>query len=609
MNGKINLFLGLCLICIAGSACGITTWQGETTGYWDVRSNWAGGFPVSNSTVRLNHDNQSNAYTVIVRTPAIADQLWIDTYADVPVHVRVDSPGSLHFYSMRMGFKAEDRESSFTIDGGSVWGLDPIDPSITNTSFLVGNNPGCTATLSVLNSGLLSVQGSNGLIVASSKESIGRLIVTNGTIQIKDSLILGQGPGSNGEMTIAGASSVSITGTLHIAKLNDGAIMPTGTVSMAEGTLECGTLNIGAHGKASLTLNSGDIHAGTGGITIGLSDADGQLNIHGGTLQTTDSFMNIGHADSSGLLSISNGMINISGSISVGSGSRGVGQIDQSGGSLSASQLIIGDAISASGTLNLYGGALTTTNLLIGLGGTAQCNLYGGELLIQGIDNTALQISNSCINLQQTMIQWANSNVTDWVTNAVNTGTICYSDGFAPGTYSSNGFDGQLVDGDSVLYWDNLDNGSQFGHSAIWVEQLSAAFLYDTWTTEYELAEIDAELTADPDIDGRDNLTEYGLGGNPTNANDVGILPTFGIVEVGETNGLEYVYRQRSDAAARGLEYFLELNTNLVDGVWTNSGYGVTGIGEIDAAFEAVTNLVPTAPLATRFIRLRIKSQ
>ena len=579
--------IGLCLVYVAGSACGVTTWQGETAGYWDTRSNWAGGFPVSNSTVRLNHDNQSNAYTVIVRTPAITDQLWMDTYGDVPVHVRVDSSGILQFNSMRMGFKAEDRESSFTIDGGRVWGMDPIDPSVTNTSFLVGNNPGCIATLNILNNGMLSVQGSNGLIVGSSKESIGRLIVTNGTIQIKDSLILGQGPGSIGEMTIAGASSVSITGALHIAKLNDGAIMPTGTVSMAGGTLECGTLNIGAHGNASLTLNGGDVHVGTGGITIGLSNADGQLNMHGGTLQATNSFMNIGHTDSAGLLAISNGSINISGTISIGSGSRGIGRIDQSGGSVSANKLMIGAALSASGTVNLY----------------------GGELLIHGLDATALQISNGCINLQQTVIQWANSNVTDWVTNAVNDGIICYSNGFAPGTYSANGFDGQLVIGDSVLYWDNLDNGSQFSQSAIWVEQLSASSLYDTWTAEYELAEIDAELPADPDRDGLDNLTEYGLGGNPTNASDVGIIPTFGMVDVGGTNGFEYVYHQRSDAAARGLDYYLELNTKLDGGVWTNHGYAVVDASASDAGFQTVTNRISTEPFTALFIRLRIKAE
>jgi hypothetical protein len=508
---------------------------------------------------------------------------------------------------MRMGFKAEDRDSSFTIDGGRVWGLDPIDPAVTNTSFLVGNNPGCIATLSVLNNGLLSVMGSNGLIVASSKESIGRLIVTNGTIQIKDSLILGKGPGSTGEMTIAGSSSVSITGALHIAKLDNGTIMPKGTVFVAGGTLECGTLNIGAHGNASLTLNGGDILAGAGGITIGLSNADGRLNMHGGKLQTTASFMNIGHTDSSGFLSISNGMVNISGTISVGSGSRGVGQIDQSGGSISANQLIIGEAISASGTLNLYGGALTATNLLIGSGGTAQCNLYGGELYIQGLDHTDLQISNSCINLQQTVIQWASSNVADWVANAVNAGTICYSNGLPPGTYSDIGFDGSIGSGDSVLYWDNLDNGSQFGQSAIWVEQLAAASPYDAWSAGFGLGGGDAGLTDDPDRDGLDNLAEYGLGGNPTNANDVGILPTFGIVERGGTNGFEYIYRQLSDAAARDLDYFLELNTNLAAGFWTTNGIAPSGKSESSSGFEHVTNQISTALFPVQFIRLRIE--
>lgn len=609
MHGKIKIVFALYLICAVGSACGVTTWKGPVSGNWDTRFNWAGGFPTNTSTVRLNHDNQTNAYTVTVQTSAITDKLWIDTYGDLPIHLRVNNTGSLQLNSMRMGFKAEDRVSSFTIDGGSVWGLDPIDPAVTNTAFLIGNNPGCIATMNVMNNGMLSIMGSNGLIVASSKECVGRLIVTNGTIQIKDSLILGKGPGSTGEMTIAGSSSISITGALHIAKLDDGAIMPTGTVLMAGGTLECGTLNVGAHGNASLTLNGGDIHAGIGGITIGLSNADGWLTINGGTLQTTNSFMNIGHTDSSGFLLMSNGMVNIPGTISVGSGSRAYGQIDQSGGSISASQLIIGEPISASGILNLTGGALSTTNLLVGSGGTAQCNLYDGELLILGVDDTALQISNSCMNLQQTVIQWANSNVTDWVTNAVNAGALCYSNGFAPGTYSDIGFDGQLISGDSVIYWDNLDNGSQFSQSATWVEQLPAASPYDVWTSEYKLSGIDAELSADPDFDGLDNLIEYGLGGNPTNAMDVGILPVSERVESGGTNWFEYVYRQRSDADARGLDYYIELNTNLVTGAWTNGGYIADEPGEPVAGFEVVTNRVQSDLFQILFVRLRIGTE
>lgn len=601
-----KILLILFIAGVAGSACGVTTWKGDESGSWDVRSNWAGGFPVSTSTVRLNHDNQTNGYTINVQTAAITDKLWIDTYGDVPVHLRVTDTGSLQFNSMRMGFKEEDRESSFTIDGGRVWGLDPVDPSVTNTAFLIGNNPGCSATLSILNSGLLSASGSNGLIIASSRESIGRLIVTNGNIRIKDSLILGKGPESTAEMIIAGTSSVSVTGALHIAKLDNGALMPTGTVFMTGGTLDCGTLNIGAHGRGSLILNDGDIHASNGGITIGLSDADGRCTIFGGSLQATNSFMNIGHTDSSGLLAISNGTVHISGPISVGSGSRSFGRIDQSGGTLSARQLIIGEPLSSSGTLNLYGGILTVTNFFIGAGGTAQCNLYGGELNIQGSDPAALQISNSCVNLQQTLIQWANGNVTDWITNAVTAGAICFDNGFAPGTYSANGFDGRLVLGDAALYWDNLENGSQFNQSAIWVEQLSAAALYDTWTAEYKLGGNSAMLTADPDLDGLDNLSEYGLGGNPTNAAEGGILPTTDLLFEGRI--FEYVYRRRSDAAARGLGYDLETTTNLVEvSGWATNGIYVAGISARVDGFESVTNHVSTTNFPALYLRLRIK--
>ncbi len=566
---------------VVGSACGVSTWKGPVLGNWDVRSNWAGGFPVSNSTVRLNHDNQTNAYTVIVQTASITDKLWIDTYGDVPVHVRVNAAGSLQLNSMRMGFKEADRVSSFTIDGGSVWGVDPVDPAITNTAFLIGNNPDCVATLSVLNGGVLSIQGSNGLIIASSKESIGRLMVTNGNVRIRDSLILGKGPGSNAEMTLAGTSSVSITGALHIAKLDNGAIMPTGTVFMAGGTLDCGTLNIGAHGNGSLSLNGGNIFVGSGGITIGQSDADGQLLINGGTLQATNSFLNIGHTDSSGVLSMSNGVLNVSGAISVGSGSRSLGQMDLTGGMITAGELIIGEALSATGTLNFV----------------------GGELLIQG-DHTALVVSNGCINLQQTLIQWANSNVTDWVTNAVNAGALCFSNGATAGTFSTNGYDGFLISGDAALYWDNLDNGSQFSQSAIWVEQLAAEAPYDIWAAQYELT--DSGLTDDPDKDGLNNLVEFSLGGNPTNDNDFGILPTFGMVEDEGGNWLEYVYRKRTDAHAIGLEYYLELNTNLVSGTWTNAGYQITDTGESNEGFEMTTNRIPIAPFSELFIRLRI---
>lgn len=61
--GTVALLL---LAGLAETACGVTTWKGGLSGDWEVRANWAGGFPESNSTVRLNHEYQTNAYTVIV---------------------------------------------------------------------------------------------------------------------------------------------------------------------------------------------------------------------------------------------------------------------------------------------------------------------------------------------------------------------------------------------------------------------------------------------------------------------------------------------------------------------------------------------------------------
>jgi len=75
--------------------------------------------------------------------------------------------------------------------------------------------------------------------------------------------------------------------------------------------------------------------------------------------------------------------------------------------------------------------------------------------------------------------------------------------------------------------------------------------------------------------------------------------------EISGTNWLEYSYRRRTDAAARGLDYSLELNTNLVSGVWSTNGYAETGTAPLETGFEAVTNQVPTTEM-NRFIRLRI---
>lgn len=129
---------------------------------------------------------------------------------------------------------------------------------------------------------------------------------------------------------------------------------------------------------------------------------------------------------------------------------------------------------------------------------------------------------------------------------------------------------------------------------------------YDDWTSLYGLSGSDTNLTANPDGDALNNLYEYALGGDPTNGSHTGYASSFQTVEDGGTNWMEYAYTKRNDAAARGLDYHLELNTTLIGGSWTNDGYTVSGTSIFDADFDTVTNRIPTAADNNQFIQLKI---
>ncbi|MDZ8119968.1 hypothetical protein [Pontiella agarivorans] len=624
MTKQLHLIpLLLLLLLPSRPAVAVTTWKGGVSGYWDVPTNWAGGYPASNTTVRLNHDRQTNAYTVVVSGPATTDKLWIDTYGSVPVHLLVNPSGSLELYSMRMGFKEDDRESGFTIDGGSVLGMEAASSAITNTAFLIGNNPGCIATLDIINDGTLSVMGSNGLVAAGSKESIGRITVTNGTMNIRDSLTLGKGPQALGELQISGTSSVSITGMLHMAKLELGALSPTGTVHVSGGSLECGGLNIGARGTGSFTLEGGQVQALAGGITLGQFDSSARLNIFGGTMETIGSPLTIGQLDSSADLCMTNGFLNIDGAITLGASSRTAGSMLLTGGTVHTKELIISSASSSTGTVHIQGGTfdvdetvqvgpegtgalhlecgiLRTTDLVAGGGAAAACTLTGGELIIRGPENSDLALSNSLLHLEKTLIQWSNPNLSAWVSNSVSSGSLTWTNGMAYGTLSSNGFDGCLTNQHSLLFWDNLDNGSFSTQSVLWVEESP----YLTWTDSHLLYGSNALWSADPDQDGQNNLIEFGLGGNPTNGPDPETRTTF--LPRADLNQMEFTYRRRSQPAAYGLTYQLEHSSDLVTPNWTTAEFIPFGESAPFEDFVTVTNRIPMNH-EHRYIRLSIQ--
>ncbi len=116
------------------------------------------------------------------------------------------------------------------------------------------------------------------------------------------------------------------------------------------------------------------------------------------------------------------------------------------------------------------------------------------------------------------------------------------------------------------------------------------------------------EFLADPDEDGRDNLTEYALGGNPNSYDAVAYRASTAVTNAGSSTFLKYIYNRRIDAASLGLSYGVAY---LLDLTSTNSWTDVGGLWEIgtntiNAEFESITNEVDITGINEGFLRLEI---
>jgi hypothetical protein len=161
----------------------------------------------------------------------------------------------------------------------------------------------------------------------------------------------------------------------------------------------------------------------------------------------------------------------------------------------------------------------------------------------------------------------------------------------------------------ALFYWTTTTNaGTGSGEQSCMVDnatltRYSTPSAYDTWASTFSLTE---GPDGHDDSDGLANLSEYALGGDPTNANDVGTTPKTSIFEDGDTNTFEYVHVRRTDPNS-GIAYHLLLTENLVYGQWaTNTGFVVTGVGPDVDGFDTVTNRTSTTE-AQKFIKLLIE--
>ena len=167
------------------------------------------------------------------------------------------------------------------------------------------------------------------------------------------------------------------------------------------------------------------------------------------------------------------------------------------------------------------------------------------------------------------------------------------------------------ADGAYVLTAVAIDNDSNSTTStAVNITVGAILETYSDWVTTYNLTHSDGYME-NYDSDSLNNLSEYALGGNPTNGLvEAGVMPTSGVVADGATNYLEYVYNRRADAESRNLTYEVQNTDDLVLGVWTNEVQEIATSDVFTNAlgneFESVTNRISMEGQTNGFAKLKI---
>ncbi|MBM4152038.1 MAG: hypothetical protein FJ220_00760, partial [Kiritimatiellaceae bacterium] len=123
---------------------------------------------------------------------------------------------------------------------------------------------------------------------------------------------------------------------------------------------------------------------------------------------------------------------------------------------------------------------------------------------------------------------------------------------------------------------------------------------YSGWAGEQ--GESIGEPEDDHDTDGRNNLYEYALNGDPTDDQNNGTDP--GLVQSGST--MEYSHLKRRNDPT--LSYIVQTRTNLLSGSWMVVGHTVLGTNSYNADYDRVRYSISTINDAS-YIRLMIEQQ
>lgn len=256
-------------------------------------------------------------------------------------------------------------------DGAGKTGEIAINSAVTMTQTLdknmrqvfIGNNGG-KGSMTINTGGTLTTNSGRDFVIASGNNSTGTLTIDGGAFSHSGNFIVGGSSGGTGTMTVN-------SGTVSVAHMSLGQTMGE---TKAELNINGGTITssngfrvgIDSGSNATVKMTSGTVyvngtdatnHLYVGGITDATT-ATGTFNLSGGTVNATN--LIIGQASgATGTLNVSGtGILNLKGAVTIGGGKSGV--LNLTGGTLTAAGTI---TVNATGALNLFGGTLTASSI------------------------------------------------------------------------------------------------------------------------------------------------------------------------------------------------------------------------------------------------------
>jgi hypothetical protein len=438
----ITIVLSACFVSEETTQAALTTnsWSGSVGGKWEDSADWSEGAPsVTQAVVFLSNVvvDQPAITTTIDATTAgtfpstmtisnlvIGDATIIashelilsDTSVFAPLRVLnslfVTNHGSIYLTNSTLCIDgppaSSSSEGAFGIEGSVTVDADATLIAQTTTNLIAfGEAVGVNGSGTLIISGGTNLVGLSSLVLGQNVNSFGNVLITGGALLVTNTangfgsgidignngvgnltqsngfvMALGE---SMGQGTLTVAAGTHLTGSLDV----DGGFKATGTVWVTGGALlvtngvsEGTVLGTDTSGSSGILTVSNGIFATTL-LVLGYNAGDaGTLTVAGGTANVLSNLVIANSLTATGVVTMTGGLLTVTNN-ETDVGSSGVGQMMISGGTVLASDIVVGNLSGSRGTLTMAGGTNTlSAGLTVGnlANATGTVWVTGGQL-------------------------------------------------------------------------------------------------------------------------------------------------------------------------------------------------------------------------------------